>query len=79
MPASAPFVAECIALFISSVVVSWAASNGLTGYHTHIHQGTQGYMGGDNHSQATGMATNPNVDTSGGSGGGGYSGGGGGY
>ena len=29
--------------------------------------------------QATGMATNPNVDTSGGSGGGGYSGGGGGY
>ena len=56
--------------------LSWAADNGLTGYHTHTYQGTQGYMGGENHSQATGMATNPNVDTSGGSGGGGYSGGG---
>ena len=26
--------------------LSWASANGLTGYHTHMYQGTLGYMGG---------------------------------
>ena len=29
--------------------LSWASSNGLTGYHIHIYQGQTGYMGGYSH------------------------------
>ena len=55
--------------------LSWASENGLSGYHTHSLQGQQGYMGGANHQQATGMPINTNAPpTTGGS-----SGSGGGY
>ena len=57
--------------------LSWAAANGLTGYHTHNLQGVTGYMGGTNHQQATGMPLNTNAPTGGSSGSSG--GGGGGY
>tara|TARA_Y100001937_G_scaffold1618_1_gene2109 strand:+ start:664 stop:870 length:207 start_codon:yes stop_codon:yes gene_type:complete len=33
--------------------LNWAASKGLSGYHTHQYQGQTGYMGGINHNQAT--------------------------
>jgi hypothetical protein len=56
--------------------LAWARANGLSGYHIHNWQGQQGYMGGTNHQQATGMPLNTNAP-SGGSGG--SSGGGGGY
>ena len=36
--------------------VQWASSRNLTGYHTHTHQGQTGYMGGYNHTNATGSA-----------------------
>ena len=36
--------------------VQWASSRGLTGYHTHTHQGQTGYMGGYNHTNATGSS-----------------------
>jgi len=67
--------------------LSWAAANGLSGYHVHSIQGQTGYMGGTNHQQATGMPVNTNAPqstpppsgssgfsggSSGGSGGGGY-------
>ena len=43
--------------------LNWASENGLTGFHTHSHQGVQGYMGGANHLQATGMPLNTNAPT----------------
>ena len=55
--------------------LDWASVNGLSGYHIHNWQGQQGYMGGANHMQATGMPLNSNApSTSGGSssGGSGY-------
>ena len=60
--------------------LDWAAANGLSGYHIHNHLGQQGYMGGANHLEATGMPINSNAPTtnqstsssSSGSGGGGY-------
>jgi len=56
----------------------WAAASGLSGYHTHSFNGQQGYMGGANHQQATGMPLNTNAPsvTTGGSSTGGSSGGG---
>ena len=33
--------------------LSWASSRGLSGYHTHIHMGQTGYMGGSTHLKAT--------------------------
>ena len=41
--------------------LTWAAANGLSGYHTHNRQGQQGYMGGANHLQATNMPLNSNA------------------
>ena len=32
--------------------LDWAASVGLTGYHTHQYQGVTGYMGGTDHNNA---------------------------
>ena len=32
--------------------LDWAATNNLTGYHTHIFNGQIGYMGGATHGQA---------------------------
>ena len=32
--------------------LQWASNNGLTGYHNHNHEGTIGYMGGFDHSNA---------------------------
>jgi hypothetical protein len=32
--------------------LDWAASVGLTGYHTHQYQGMTGYMGGSDHNNA---------------------------
>ena len=62
--------------------LNWASSRGLSGYHTHSHQGQVGYMGGANHLEATGMPVNSNAPppptNTGGSGGSGGSGGGGG-
>tara|TARA_R110000823_G_scaffold298227_1_gene418517 strand:- start:129 stop:350 length:222 start_codon:yes stop_codon:yes gene_type:complete len=54
--------------------LNWAAANGLSGYHQHTLQGQQGYMGGANHQQATGMPLNTNTppQTNTGSSGGGY-------
>tara|TARA_R110001583_G_scaffold152232_2_gene304034 strand:- start:823 stop:1074 length:252 start_codon:yes stop_codon:yes gene_type:complete len=43
--------------------LSWAGSRGLSGYHTHNHQGQVGYMGGANHLQATGLPVNSNAPT----------------
>jgi hypothetical protein len=43
--------------------LSWAASNGMTGYHTHNVQNQTGYMGGANHQQASGMPMNTNAPT----------------
>ena len=67
--------------------LSWAAANGLSGYHVHSLQGQTGYMGGANHQQATGMPVNTNAPqstpppsgSSGFSGGNSGGGGGGGY
>ena len=33
--------------------LAWASSNGLTGYHTHVYQNQTGFMGGENHNQAS--------------------------
>ena len=44
--------------------LAWAAANNLTGYHLHNWQGQQGYMGGANHQQATGMPINTNAPRS---------------
>jgi len=41
--------------------LAWAAANGLSGYHQHNLNGQQGYMGGVNHQQATGMPKNSNT------------------
>jgi len=43
--------------------LDWASANGLGGYHTHNLNGRQGYMGGMNHQQATGMPLNTNAPT----------------
>jgi len=32
--------------------LQWAAANNLQGYHTHIYQGSLGYMGGATHARA---------------------------
>ena len=32
--------------------LAWGSENGLSGYHQHVLQGEQGYMGGVNHAQA---------------------------
>jgi len=57
--------------------LDWASANGLSGFHSHTLQGQAGYMGGENHMQATGMPLNTNTPpptntTSGSSGGSGY-------
>tara|TARA_R110001632_G_scaffold144450_1_gene260978 strand:+ start:345 stop:563 length:219 start_codon:yes stop_codon:yes gene_type:complete len=53
--------------------LDWALANNLSGYHVHNLNGQQGYMGGTNHQQATGMPLNTNAPTtSGGSSGSGY-------
>ena len=59
--------------------LNWAALNNCSGYHTHNHQGQQGFMGCTNHLQASGMPLNSNAPTTGSSNGGGTTGGGGGY
>jgi len=41
--------------------LTWAAGNNCTGYHTHNHQGQQGFMGCTNHLQASGMPLNSNA------------------
>ena len=56
--------------------LAWASANGLSGYHIHNLNGQQGYMGGINHQQASGMPLNTNAPTNNSSG---SSGGGGGY
>ena len=40
--------------------LAWASANGLSGYHVHNLNGQQGYMGGINHQQASGMPLNTN-------------------
>jgi len=46
--------------------LNWAASYGLSGYHTHQYQGQTGYMGGANHAQSTdalgGVISNTNTN-----------------
>ena len=32
--------------------LQWGENRGLSGYHTHVHQGDTGYMGGVDHSNA---------------------------
>ena len=44
--------------------LAWASANGLSGYHVHNLNGQQGYMGGINHQQASGMPLNTNAPTS---------------
>jgi len=44
--------------------LAWASANGLSGYHIHNLNGQQGYMGGMNHQQASGMPLNTNAPTS---------------
>ena len=39
----------------------WAAGNNCSGYHTHNHQGRQGFMGCTNHQGASGMPSNSNA------------------
>ena len=41
--------------------LTWAAGNNCSGYHTHNHQGQQGFMGCANHLQASGMPLNSNA------------------
>ena len=41
--------------------LAWASANGMSGYHIHILNGQQGYMGGTTHQQTTSMNTNRNV------------------
>ena len=36
--------------------LNWAASNNLSGYHTHMVNGQIGYMGGPTHGQAAGSS-----------------------
>ena len=43
--------------------LNWAAGNNCTGYHTHNHQGQQGFMGCTNHLQASGLPLNSNAPT----------------
>tara|TARA_R100000654_G_scaffold16524_3_gene34627 strand:- start:2454 stop:2723 length:270 start_codon:yes stop_codon:yes gene_type:complete len=45
--------------------LSYAAANGLSGFHTHNYQGQLGYMGGATHSQAATPSSgfNPNNQT----------------
>ena len=51
--------------------LDWASVNGLSGYHVHNWQGQQGYMGGANHIQATGVPINSNAPSTGNTSGGG--------
>jgi len=44
--------------------LAWASANGLSGYHIHNLNGQQGYMGGMNHQQASGMPLNTNAPSS---------------
>tara|TARA_R100001443_G_scaffold35710_2_gene49536 strand:- start:1607 stop:1834 length:228 start_codon:yes stop_codon:yes gene_type:complete len=44
--------------------LSWAAQNGLSGYHIHNWQGQVGYMGGTSHIEATGLPMNSNAPPS---------------
>ena len=41
--------------------LNWADLNNCSGYHTHSHQGQQGFMGCTNHLQASGMPLNSNA------------------
>ena len=41
--------------------LDWASARGLSGYHIHNLNGQQGYMGGMNHQQASGMPLNTNA------------------
>ena len=43
--------------------IEWAASVGLTGYHTHQYQGMTGYMGGSNHNNAITGNINATIPT----------------
>ena len=43
--------------------LNWASANGMSGYHQHNLNGQQGYMGGANHQQASGMPLNTNAPT----------------
>ena len=59
--------------------LAYAASNGLTGYHSHVYQGEVGYMGGSTHGQAAtsssgfnGGGSSNDTASSSSSGGGGY-------
>jgi len=55
--------------------LEWAASQGLTGLHTHTYLGRVGYMGGISHASVsanTSNQTTTNNNTSTSSGGGGY-------
>ena len=59
--------------------LAYAASNGLTGYHSHVYQGEVGYMGGSTHGQAAtsssgfnGEGSSNDTASSSSSGGGGY-------
>tara|TARA_R100001460_G_scaffold18102_3_gene38463 strand:- start:55 stop:417 length:363 start_codon:yes stop_codon:yes gene_type:complete len=40
--------------------IAWGRANGLSGYHIHYYQGQRGYMGGTNHSTATGSPVTTN-------------------
>ena len=41
--------------------VRWAKERGLSGYHIHYYRDQEGYMGGANHLEATGMPLNTNA------------------
>ena len=43
--------------------LTWARTNGLSGYHSHDYNGRTGYMGGSTHSTATGSTQNNNTPT----------------
>tara|TARA_Y100000592_G_C5398090_1_gene281671 strand:+ start:379 stop:660 length:282 start_codon:yes stop_codon:yes gene_type:complete len=43
--------------------LDWAASVGLTGYHTHQYQGITGYMGGSDHNNAITGNINATIPT----------------
>ena len=48
--------------------LSWAASNNLSGYHTHNYNGQTSYMGGTTHAQATKPSTPPTQSSNSGGG-----------
>tara|TARA_R100000544_G_scaffold34034_1_gene20695 strand:+ start:288 stop:464 length:177 start_codon:yes stop_codon:yes gene_type:complete len=45
--------------------LSWAAANGLSGYHVHNHQNIRGYMGGVNHATAVSNNSTPPASSGG--------------